>query len=52
MDVNENEDYIQERLGKIGVMTYPDMVQKWRKSFLRIDKQVFDEMRQLFMLVY
>ena len=51
-DIKENEDYIQERIGKIGVMTYPDMVQKWRKSFLRIDKQVFDEMNQLFMLVY
>ena len=51
-DIKENEDYIQERMGKIGVMTYPDMVQKWRKSFLRIDKQVFDEMKQLFMLVY
>lgn len=51
-DTNENEDYIQERMGKIGVMTYPDMVQKWRKSFLRVDKQIFDEMNQLFMLVY
>ena len=51
-DISENEDFILERVGKIGVMTYPDMVQKWRKSFLRIDKQIFDEMNQLFMLVY
>lgn len=51
-DISENEDFILQRVGKIGVMTYPDMVQKWRKSFLRIDKQIFDEMNQLFMLVY
>lgn len=39
--------------GKSGSMTYAEMLQKHRDTFLRIEKQIFDEMRgKLFMLVY
>lgn len=51
-DINEVEDYVQERLGKIGVQTYPDMVAKFRNSFIRIEKDMFEELQRLFMLVY
>lgn len=50
--VNEVEDYVQQRVGKIGVQSYSEMVMKYRESFLRVEKQIFDEMNQLFMLVY
>jgi len=51
-DINETEDYIEHRVGKTGTQTYPSMVQEYRASFLRIEKQIFEEMQQLFMLVY
>jgi hypothetical protein len=50
--INEVEDFIQHRAGKIGVQTYAKMLQEHRAAFLRIEKQIFDEMQQLFMLVY
>ena len=50
--VNEVEDYVQQRVGKIGVQSYSEMVMKYRESFLRVEKQIFKEMNELFMLVY
>jgi|SRR5690625_1181231 len=51
-DINEVEDFIQHRVGKIGVQTYSKMLMEFRQSFLRIDKMIFDEMQELFLLVY
>ena len=51
-NVNEIEDFIQSRIGKIGVATYPEMVIKYRNSFLRIENLIHNELQQLFMLVY
>lgn len=51
-NINETEDFIQERIGKIGVQSYSEMIMKYRESFLRIEKQIFSEMQVLFMLVY
>ena len=51
-NVNELEDFIQNRVGKIGVQSYSKMIQEYRDSFLRIEKTIFDEMRVLFMGVY
>ena len=51
-NINDVEDFIQHRAGKIGVQTYSEMLTKYRSTFLRIEKQMFDEMQQLFMLVY
>jgi hypothetical protein len=50
--MNETEDYVSSKLGKIGVQSYSKMVMEYRQSFLRIEKQIFEEMQQLFMLVY
>lgn len=50
--INEVEDYVQERVGKIGVQSYAEMVMKYRQSFLRVEQQIFNEMNELFMLVY
>lgn len=46
---NENEHYV----GKTGVETYSEMLEKYRKTFIRIESEIYDECRKdLFMLVY
>lgn len=50
--INETEDYIQHRVGKIGIQSYSKMLMEYRNSFVRIEKQMFEEMQELFMLVY
>lgn len=46
---NQNEHYV----GKIGVETYSEMLQKYRETFIRIESEIYDECRKdLFMLVY
>jgi hypothetical protein len=50
--INETEDFLQSKTGKIGIQSYSKMVMEFRLSFLRIEKQIFDEMQELFMLVY
>lgn len=50
--INDVEDYIGYRTGKIGVQSFSKMLQEYRGSLLRVENQIFDEMNQLFMLVY
>lgn len=50
--INSVEDFVQHRYGKIGVQTYSKMLMEYRQTFLRIEREIFDEMNQLFMLVY
>ena len=50
--INSIEDFVQHRYGKIGVQTYSKMLMEYRQTFLRIEREIFDEMNQLFMLVY
>lgn len=50
--INDIEDFVMERFGKIGVQSYSKMVMEFRQSFVRIEKQIFNEMQELFMLVY
>lgn len=50
--INDIEDYIEEKVGSIGVKTYSEMIIEYRESLLRIEKQIFKEMNELFMLVY
>jgi hypothetical protein len=38
--------------GKIGSQSFSEMIQEYRDTFMRIEKQIFNEMNQLFMLVY
>jgi hypothetical protein len=49
---NGNETFLDHREGKIGDQSYSKMLQEYRDTFLRIEKQIFKEMNQLFMLVY
>jgi len=51
-DINEVEDFVQHRVGKIGVQSYPKMIQEYRDSLIRIENRIFEEMQELFMLVY
>jgi hypothetical protein len=51
-DTNETETFTMTRGGKIGVQSYAKMIQEHRQAFMRIEKQIFEEMQQLFMLVY
>ena len=51
-NINSVEDFVQHRYGKIGVQTYSKMLMEYRQTFLRIEKEIFEEMNQLFMLVY
>jgi hypothetical protein len=50
--VDDTENFIQHREGKIGVQTYAKMIQEHRQIFLRIENQIFNEMQELFMLIY
>lgn len=51
-NTDEKETFKMVRGGKIGIQTYAKMIQEHRDAFLRIEKQMFEEMQQLFMLVY
>ena len=46
-DAHTNREY-----GKIGVMTYQEMVMKYRETFLNIDMMIIDELKDLFMKVW
>jgi hypothetical protein len=50
--LDEIEDYIESKTGKIGNDSYSKMLKEYRETLLRIEKQIFKEMQQLFMLVY
>ena len=47
-----SDNYEKHEYGKIGVMTYQEMVIKWRESFLNIDMQIINELGDLFMKVW
>lgn len=51
-NINDVEEFIQHRIGKIGVQSYPDLIKKYRASLLRIEVQIFKEMTELFMMIY
>jgi len=51
-NINDVEDFIQSRVGKIGVQSYSKMVMEYRLALIRVEKTLFDEMNELFMLVY
>lgn len=51
--INEIEDYVENRFGKVGTQTFSSMVNEYRSSLLRLENQIFSEMeKELFMLVY
>ena len=51
-DINEVEQFVQNRVGKIGVQSFSKLVQEYRNALLRVEVQIHDEMQELFMLVY
>ena len=52
-NINSLEDFIQHRVGKIGVQTYSKMLMEFRDTFLRVERECFEEIEsRLFMLVY
>lgn len=50
--INSVEDYIENRVGKIGTQSYARLVMDYREALLRIEQRIFNEMQELFMLVY
>lgn len=50
--VDSVEDYLETRLGKTGDKSYSKLLEEYRNSFIRIENQIFQEMQELFMLVY
>jgi hypothetical protein len=51
-EINEVEDYVESKVGKIGDQSYSSMINEYRTTLLRVEKQIFKEMQELFMLVY
>lgn len=53
---NETDDgtdnYTNKETGKIGVLTYQEMVMRYRDTFLNIDMQVIEDLDDLFMKVW
>ena len=50
---NEGTDaYTKTESGKIGVVTYQEMVARWRETFLNIDMEIIDSLGDLFMKVW
>jgi hypothetical protein len=50
---HETDNVTQNKTGKIGDQSYSKMLMEYWETFLRIEKQIFAEMRkELFMLVY
>jgi hypothetical protein len=48
----EIEDFIESKVGKVGNDSYSKLLTEYRQTLLRIEKQIFKEMQELFMLVY
>lgn len=46
------ENMQAQRFGKDGTITYQQMVKELRQNFLRIERDIFEEMTELFMLIY
>lgn len=49
---NGSDSYENREFGKIGVMTYQEMVMKYRETFLNIDMMIIEELKDLFMKVW
>lgn len=46
------ENFIQNRVGKVGSQSYSSLVRDYRQAMLRVEVQIHQEMQELFMLVY
>jgi hypothetical protein len=50
--INETEDFVESKIGKIGGQSYSKMMNEYRESLMRVENKIFAEMQELFMLVY
>lgn len=50
--INDIEDYTSLRVGKVGSVSYSELIQEYRNQLIRVEKMAFDEMTVLFMLLY
>lgn len=50
--INELEEYVETRIGKTGDKSFSKMVEEYRGALLRVENKIFNEMQELFMLVY
>lgn len=49
---NTNEHYFERKFGKIGDKSFSQQIQEYRQALLRVELQIYNEMQELFMLVY
>lgn len=47
-NITNTETYLEHVRGKQGVLTYSKMLMEFRETFLNIDKQILDELQDLF----
>ena len=50
--INSVDDYLRHLVGKQGNQSYSAMINEYRSTFLRIERDLFYEMKELFMLIY
>ena len=50
--INNVEEYMEHRFGKVSSTSYAKIITEYRNALLRIEKDIFWEMNELFMLVY
>lgn len=49
---NKTETYTQEAHGKIGIQSYAHLLKEYRENLARVDKMLYREINELFMLLY
>lgn len=50
--VDHKDDYDLERSGKAGNDSFSKMLMEYRQTFIKVEKIIFNEMNELFMMVY
>lgn len=49
---NQLENFIQRRYGKEGFQTYASVLNEYRSTLINVEAMIFDDLRNLFMLIY
>lgn len=49
---NDREEFVRTMEGNIGVQTFSQLINDYRKTFINVDLMVMDELNELFMRVY
>lgn len=51
-EIKTVDDYVTSRIGKTGSQSIAVLINDYRNSLLRVERQIFKEMNELFMLLY